>query len=825
MEHFIEKCYGFPLFFWSAPDMTPSRFFYSGIFLVGVCLMALQIMHLRLLSVTTWPHLALLVTGAALSGVTLAALMIHKGDAEAQRNNHAALAAKAADDLGLFIIVALMALMLVPVLHTSFLGTILTVPVMAFLTALPCYKAGKVLTLALTRTPHPVTRTYGIAMIGAAAGCLFALFLMQILDAPSAVLVLSMTAFASALFFMRTAPQDGNRPKISAKSMIVLVGAALAFNVLAHKPFIYPHWIKSEMAPLNALALNEWNAISRVTARHEIKGGIPFLRGPSPLLPEDARSSYYMLAIDGDAGMPIDRFEGIRENLDFLNYDITSLAYALPGIKKAAIIGIGGGRDVLAAHYFGAQDITALDISTLPITLLSEQEPFKTYAGLSGLPGLRLIQGAARSWFSRNHAEKFDLIQIGLTDTWAATGAGALALSENGLYTAEGWSVFLGSLSDDGSFTVSRWHDPPTPEELDRLISLAARALLDAGEQNLPRHVFLAAAGRVATLILSKSPLTPEQIAALESQTKRRGFEILVAPGHTSTHAMFDTILSAKNTAELESGAVDKAFNIAPPTDNRPFFFSQVRMSNPLHMLRLVFADGGQAFPGSAKAALSLCLLLCFSLFTAAFAVLGPLRGARAAGMGKGYIATGTAWFALSGMGFMLLETALLQRMNIFLGHPAYGLGAALPALFLSAGLGSFLSERFPLTSGRIRAVWIAATALLALALAIGPGLAFQAFADWPLAGRMGLCAALFLPPGLLLGFGFPTGMTLVQRIDERPSAWFWGIGSAAGLTGSALAAAFGIALGLNWTIILGGLCYGLLILPSAGFSRYGKHT
>ena len=66
----------------------------------------------------------------------------------------------------------------------------------------------------------------------------------------------------------------------------------------------------------------------------------------------------------------------------------------------------------------------------------------------------------ARSWFARTN-ERFDLIQMSLIDTWAATGAGAFSLSENGLYTVEGWKHFLdAALTPDGVYTVSRWYNP-----------------------------------------------------------------------------------------------------------------------------------------------------------------------------------------------------------------------------------------------------------------------------------------------------------------------------------------------------------------------------
>jgi len=190
------------------------------------------------------------------------------------------------------------------------------------------------------------------------------------------------------------------------------------------------------------------------------------------------------------------------------------------------------------------------------------------------------------------------------------------------------------------------------------------------------------------------------------------------------------------------------------------------------------------------------------------------------AGIDRQYVFAGTAWFMLIGLGFMLLEVALLQRMSIFLGHPVYSLSVVLFSLVLSTGLGSLLSERVTLLNTGKRSLWVGLTALLASALSFIIGPVFGTFAEAPILARALVCILLTVPLGLLLGFGFPTGMALVRAIDEKPSAWFWGINGAAGVMGSALAVALNIAYGLHWTIILGGMCYALLLIPSLAMAR-----
>ena len=81
---------------------------------------------------------------------------------------------------------------------------------------------------------------------------------------------------------------------------------------------------------------------------------------------------------------------------------------------------------------------------------------------------------------------------MSMIDTWAATGAGAFSLSENGLYTLEGWRAFLSTLNDRGFFTVSRWYNPGDVNETGRMIGLATAALLDAGVPDARPHLFVA---------------------------------------------------------------------------------------------------------------------------------------------------------------------------------------------------------------------------------------------------------------------------------------------------------------------------------------------
>ena len=169
----------------------------------------------------------------------------------------------------------------------------------------------------------------------------------------------------------------------------------------------------------------------------------------------------------------------------------------------------------------------------------------------------------------------------------------------------------------------------------------------------------------------------------------------------------------------------------------------------------------------------------------------------------------------LIGAGFMLVEIDLLQRMSLFLGHPVYSLSVLLFTLILATGVGSFLSERVPL-NGRTRMItWGVLTFAYLVALPFALNQLFDAFNNATLPARIALCVMAITPAGLLLGFGFPTGMRLVTLIDPKPTPWFWGINGAAGVLASIAAIAISLALGITATMSLGALCYALVIPTS----------
>ncbi len=804
--------------------MSRARF-YAGLFLLTLATLMLEVIQTRLLSVVTWYHLAFFVISSAMFGMTAGAVWVYLNrgrftpDSLADDLSRGAAAFALSTGLTLAFQVTLAPNILLSA------GMVLAFVELTLAMAIPFFFSGIVVSLALTRSPYPVGVVYAVDLAGAALGCLGVLVILQWTDAPSAILLVGAMAAAAAVLFRRPAAESKSgsarllsrilsRPRALFATLLI-AGLLNGTTTRGLQPVVVKEAVEKRGADVLYV---KWNCFSRVIAFAQ-KSGIPALWGPSPRLPIDTKVEQISMNIDGCAGTTMFRYNGDPRTVGFLAYDVTNLAYTIRHTGRVAIIGVGSGRDVLSAWTFGARDITGVELNPIFVDLLRRQPPFVEFAGVAALPGVRLVADEARSWFSRT-PQSFDLIQMSMIDTWAATGAGAFSLSENGLYTVEAWKTFLGHLTPRGILTVSRWYAPSEVNETGRMISLAVAAMLELGVTDPRSHIFLASVGNVATTIVSKAPLAPGEIAALRAECARLGYDILASPGSDPASRTLADITGARTRDELERRTSHLDLDLTPPTDDRPFFFNLLPLGRAHHALKYMRQTAG-VVGGNIIATISLLTILLVSITLVVVTIVLPLRPALRE-VGRDLVVGGTAYFGFLGLGFMLVEIGLLQRLGVFLGHPVYSLSVVLFSLILTTGFGSMLSERLRLGTPKRIVLWAVGTALYLILLPVWMPSALRMVEASGIAARAGLSAALIAPAGLLMGFGFPTGMQLVSSRDARPTPWFWGVNGAAGVLASVLAVAININFGIHLTLILGAACY-LALIPSMMVIRHGS--
>ena len=810
-----------------APSGNQRLNYYAGMFCITAATLVLQIIQTRILSVVLWYYLAFFVISMAMFGLTLGAVYVYlKGERFTQRTLSDDLAKlSAAFALSTAISLAIQ-MTLTPVTGISVTAFIIWLELAACL-FVPFFFSGAVVSLALTRSPFPIGIVYGVDLAGAAFGCLCVLVLLSFTDGPSAVLYVSGLAALGTIFFAASRigeRSDGSRflsMLVERKYWLILLLFLVAFvnSELLGTGRLKPIVAKDRIEfPGQPLLFEDWNSFSRIGVERGRPAKFPKLWGPSPAFTGlDNEIGERYLHIDGLAGTPSYEVRGDLKKAQFLKYDVTNLVYYLPGLEKTAVIGVGAGRDVLSARVFGVPSVTGIEINPIFIELLEPTHPLADYSGIGSLPGVVFEIDEARSWFARTD-ESFDVIQMSLIDTWAATGAGAYTLTENGLYTVEAWNIFLRRLTEDGVFTVSRWYASGDVNETGRMVSLAVATLMSMHVDDPGKHIFLAASGHVANLLISNSPFSMASLDQLEQVVDDLQYDVLISPRATPRHEVLARIIGSESIKELNEYTSGLALDLTPPTDTRPFFFNQLPLSNIGKVLELSSEARASVtvgvVNGNLYAVLTLLILFIISLIFVLATIIVPLRPAIAAA-GRKLAWSGTAYFVLIGVGFMMIEIGLLQRLSVFLGHPVYSLSIVLFSMILFTGIGSIISEFITLKKSGPIVAWSVATGSYLIGLTVWLPGTLLSFDSSSLLIRAMICMLLIAPAGLLMGYGFPTGMRLVSAANDRQKPWFWGINGASGVLASALAIACSIAYGIDTTIVIGALCY-LLLIPAA---------
>jgi hypothetical protein len=191
-------------------------------------------------------------------------------------------------------------------------------------------------------------------------------------------------------------------------------------------------------------------------------------------------------------------------------------------------------------------------------------------------------------------------------------------------------------------------------------------------------------------------------------------------------------------------------------------------------------------------------------------------------GLPVGWVAVKAVYFAAIGIGFMLIEVCLAQKLILYLGYPTLSLAVILFALLLGAGLGSLRSQSWPAAGLAGRAALAAgAVAVIALAAPVWLGGLLSASLEWPILARTVTAVAVLLPLGFGMGVLFPTGVRRLQGAEVGLVPWMWALNGTASVLGSVGAMCAAKLWGFHTVLALGAGCYALAALLSLA-ERWG---
>ena len=488
------------------------------------------------------------------------------------------------------------------------------------------------------------------------------------------------------------------------------------------------------------------------------------------------------------------------------------------GLGSGAVCGLGagGGADVLLALYHGAGAIDAVELNPQVVALVARD--FADYAGNPyAAHGVRVHTAEARRFVARS-AESYDVIQVALLDSFNASAAGVHALNESNLYTVEALEAFLAQLAPDGYLAITRWIKLP-PRDALKLFATAVAALEGRGVARPAERLALIRSWKTATLLVKNGSMSATDIASITRFAEARGFDLAYAPGIQRSQVNRYNILErpylfdgARALLGEDRGAfiTDYKFDIAPATDDRPYFFHFFKWRPVPELLAL---GGRSGLPLVEWGYVVLIATLAQAALISAGLILLPLAVRRRQSPARGR-ARVFAYFLALGLGFLFIEMAFIQRMTLFLGHPLYAVAVVLGAFLVFAGLGSGYAARFAEhEAARARppmALAAGAVALLAvLTLVLLPPL-FDILQAAPASARIAVAIALIAPLAFCMGLPFPLGLARLAAYAPEWVPWAWGINGCASVLSAVLATLLAIHFGFTVVVGLAALLYAL---------------
>jgi len=807
-----------------APVRAGARTF-AGLFLVTLSTLTYQLLLTRTFSVTMYYHFAFVAISVTMFGMAVGAIAVYLGPRlfVADRvSRHLALGAAL---FAATIVLSYLTHLSIPFLIEPSLVSAYALALTYAALSVPFVMSGVVVSLALTRFPQQVGALYAADLTGAALGCVIVGPLLRVADAPTAVVATAAIASVASMLFAaeRTLNEatvwSGRLRRTCATLAAFLTLATLANGVAARQNagWLRLMWVKGqyEARPL----VERWNSFSRIRVIGDPNRVIkPSGWGLSATLPAEKRARELHLDIDSYAGTELTAYNGDPETVSHLKYDVTNVAHYLRPDSRVVVVGAGGGRDVLSALVFKQREVTGVEINESIIDLVNRR--FGDFTGhLDRDPRVRFVNDEARSYIARLQ-DRVDLIQISLIDTWAATASGAFVLTENSLYTTNAWRMFLDHLAPRGILSVSRWYFADRPGEVYRLATLASTALIERGVARPGDHYAIVRArpaasingpDGVGTMLLSRDPLSAEDLDRLESVAARMKFDVIQSPRYSAD----DTFAAIASGSRLEQAIATHPLNIAAPTDDTPFFFHMLRLRDVFNVSR--WQDQGIVRFNMTAVGILGVLMVTVTILTAACIVL-PLAIARSRGVALARskdsarhsrvdIAPHLVYFGAIGLGFMLVEISQVQRLAIFLGHPVYSLSVVLFALLLSSGLGSLATARL---SDSAKSSTRSLLLLVVVLVAFGSStpLVIRYFDAASVAVRIAVAVAILLPIGFVMGMAFPIGMR--RALSDAPSIapWLWGVNGAASVCASVLVVVIALGAGISAAFWVGAACY-----------------
>jgi len=783
---------------------------YFFIFLTAFSVLAMEITYARIFSVLAYYHFTSMIISVALLGFGAAAVSV------SFRLKKGALdEGFLGSNLLLFFTSVLLSFYLIikigfyPLEWNADWTNQLTLVFFYLILGVPFFFGGRVISGLFTLNPERANALYFFDLVGAGLGSLGAVFLFEVLSAP---LILHVLALAGFLFLLPAA-RFGRRVRLAALAGALLTGF-FTYKIAVENPIlVYPPPSKAmfEYAPpwkgRGLIDYSKWNVIEKVDVTKPLKRNVWGFGGEVSPVFQDRETELRYIFKDGILSSGIMRIDKSLSEYDFFSGYIMAAPFYVSDhrLRSAIVIGPGGGIDILIALFHRVSGIIGVELNPEKVRLLKEK--YYVYSGRLA-DKCTLVPWEGRHFLSR-YRGKVDLITTSGLDDYPALSSGSYAMSEHYILTVEAIEDMLDRLTDRGLISMTRVAFDPPREEF-KLVTTMKEALARAGIADPARHFVLVRGNLWVNVMLKKTPFLPEETDRLGEWVSRMKYDFLYHPDRERDNPV-DRYIRLDRGAE-KAFARDYPYKISPATDDQPFFFQYYKWSS-------IFEKKSDRWIYYQLVPLGLQIvffsLVQVTLLGLLFIVL-PLAALK--------IGRGRKWgrpllyFGALGLGYILIEIVLIQKLNYFLGGAVYALAVTLFGLLTFSGLGSYFARKVEVSRSFLVRILLAVMGL-GLAYLFGLGGLLDLLMPLGRALRIAATALILAPLGFLMGIPFPSGIRMLKvRGLEAVVPWCWGVNSIFTVFGSVLSLIVSLNWGFGVTLLLGVSAYGLALVVLPGF-------
>src|SRR5580765_6433883 len=698
--------------------------------LVSLASLLLELALTRLFSVVLFYHFAFFAISVALLGLGSGGVFAHIRREWLERFEMRTLGARLCLLNSIFILASVEVVLHTPVSLEVTGQNFGKLTIIYLAAAVPFFLTGLLFSVLFARSSSEIPHLYGADLAGGASACLLVVPLLNFIGAPNALLLASAFMALAAALWADTIKLRRTGYALAAIFVLLIVAnysGKIIDVIYAKGAYRDPKWVE----------YSRWNAISRIEVDTHLGGRYVVI---------DADATTAIMNVDpvrwerNGSATPTDT--GLPSTSGF-NWK-KSLMSAAPSVANVlrphgdfAIIGPGGGVDVMRAVASGSPSVTGIEINpTIANSVMRDRYAYYAFH-LYELPQVHIHVQDGRSYIRSSH-DKYDVVQMTLVDTWASTAAGAFALSENNLYTIEAFREYFDHLKPDGMIAITRW-EFKQPREALRVVSQAIEALHAIGIADPRQHFVIVADGglnedgRPVLVLAKKSPFTDQEYAAVAGHVRENPnlFWLNPTAGYAGLQSLPPAAAAFRNLIESNDPAGfarSYAYNVSPVSDSAPFFFFTLKTR---HVIENILAGTGRGMDWRINlGVVVLGMLLIISIVAVlAFLILPLALHRRHENDGHRTSIVALLFFIAVGFGYILVEISLIQRFVLFLGHPTYALTVVVFLLLLSSGFGSVAARRWISDSNRILPLIGFIAALILLNVLLLPSLLSSAIA------------------------------------------------------------------------------------------------